>query len=436
MEIRVSEYNVINNGQTLVTRDLQKIIDLAYEKNAKLIFDKGIYLTAPLFLHSNMEVYFEDGLILLGTTNEEEIPLIDTRAAGINCKWYPAVLNIIDCDNVHIYGNGVIDGNGKYWWNKYWGEDMKGGSRAIYDKKGLRFLCDYDVKRPRNLLVQNSTNITVEDITSKESGFWNIHILYSNEVILNNIKVSSGALNSPSTDGIDIDSSYNVVVKNSTIECNDDSISIKAGRDMDGILTNIPSHDIKIINCKFLRGFGVTIGSEVSGGVYNVDIVDNSFINTDCGFRIKSSIVRKGFIKNISFKNIKMRNVKYAFHLYLNWNPAYSICKLPNGYNEEVTDIIKKLTQEVPSSIKNTVVSDIFIENVEADFDEDYQGISRAFNLEGFKDSPISNVNLNNVFIKAKEYGVLNYVSNIKYNNVTIDIVDKEDINNNVYDNR
>ena len=30
-----------------------------------------------------------------------------------------------------------------------------------------------------------------------------------------------------------------------------------------------------------------------------------------------------------------MTNVKYPFHLFLNWNPAYSYCSLPEGYTGE-----------------------------------------------------------------------------------------------------
>ena len=66
---------------------------------------------------------------------------------------------------------------------------MKGGYRKIYDEKGLRFAADYDCKRPRNLLVQNSSNVKIYDITSTSSGFWNIHILYSNDILIENVKI-------------------------------------------------------------------------------------------------------------------------------------------------------------------------------------------------------------------------------------------------------
>ena len=78
--------------------------------------------------------------------------------------------------------------------------------KILYDKKNLRFAADYDCKRPKNLLIQKSSNINIEDIILEDSGFWNLHILYSNNIKINNINIISEDEIGPSTDGIDIDS--------------------------------------------------------------------------------------------------------------------------------------------------------------------------------------------------------------------------------------
>ena len=372
--------------------NLQEKIDEAILKSSKLVIKKGLYETTPLFIKGALTLEFEEGATLLATTNEALYQNIKTRVAGIEMEWYPALLNVIGTSNVTIKGQGILDGNGPYWWNKYWGLDMKGGYRKIYDEKGLRFAADYDCKRPRNLLVQNSSNVKIYDITSTSSGFWNIHILYSNDILIENVKIKSEAINSPSTDGIDIDNS--------------------------------------IIN----KGFGVTIGSEISGGVYNVNISNLKYYNTDCGFRIKSSYPRKGYINDVKISNLEMTNVKYLFHMCLNWNPNYSICKMPPNYNGPIYPHYEVLTHETAGA--NTRVSDILIDNVNAYNTDDYKGISRIFNLEGFSDMPISNITFKNVKANAKEFGYLYFTKNINFIDCSFSASEAHFNENDDYDNR
>ncbi len=432
---KTSDIKIDNTGESIVTKELQYLIDEAAKVNGKVILKSGKYQTAALFLKSNIEFCIEENAILLGTTNEDLYYDVKTRVAGIEMDWYPGILNCDNAENVIISGKGIINGNGPYWWNKYWGEDQKSGMRQIYDAKGLRFACDYDCKRVRNVVISNSKNIELKDFTSTDSGFWNVHVLYSKDVVIDGIKIDSHGVHSPSTDGIDIDSSSNVIIKNCITNCNDDSICIKSGRDYDGIRVNRPCHDIIVENCTILAGFGVTIGSEVSGGVYNVILRNLKYKGTDCGFRIKSSFPRKGYIKDVLIENLEMINVKYPFHMYLNWNPNYSICTLPNDYKGIIPTHWKTLIAST-EGYENTKVENITIRNVKAFNEDNYAGISRAFNIEGYEDVPIENIILEDVMLSCKEYGIINYVKNIQFNNVSVSVSSSRDEKNDDYDNR
>ena len=209
--VRLKDFNIDSTGNVLVTDKIQEVLD--NDQNSTIVFDEGKYLVSSLFVKSNTKIVFENAC-LVATTDETKYPVLDTRVAGIEMPWYVGVLNIIDQENVEISGEGIIDGSGPYWWNKYWGNDMHGGMRAKYDKLGLRFACDYDCKRIRNVVVSNSKNIKLSDFSSVDSGFWNVHILYSNNVIVDNLNIKSDDEMSPSTDGINIDSSYDVEIKN------------------------------------------------------------------------------------------------------------------------------------------------------------------------------------------------------------------------------
>ena len=413
-----------------VTKEFQDLID-SLNTNETLYVYKGTYLVTNLFLKSNMTLKFEDGATLISNTSGI-YKNIYTRVAGINMEFYAAVLNVIDKENVKIIGKGIIDGKGEYFYNLYWGNDKKGGLRKEYDSKGIRFLADYDTNRVRNVLIQSSSNVEIEDIISKDSGFWNIHILYSNNIKVSKVVVDSPNENAPSTDGIDIDSSNNVLIENASITTNDDSIAIKSGRDADGIKTSIPSKNISINNCTINKGFGITIGSEVSGGIEDINISNIKYNNTDCGFRIKSSINRKGYIKNVNISNLSMNNVKYPIHINLDWNPLYSTNKMPEGFKGEMRKHYYKIIEEVDSNIENTNIDNINIDNLVCNS----KGIdSRAFDILGFKDQVITNFNINNSIFNTKELGRLQSVD-IKFNNVSlnIDLLNNKSLDE--YDNR
>lgn len=430
------ELKINNTGLLDVTKNIQELIDDVAAKKGVLVINKGTYLVSNLFLDNDMELVLEKGAVILATTKEENYKISKTRVAGIEMDWFLGIINCLDKKNVKISGEGIIDGNGSYWWEKYWGVDQKGGMRKEYDEKGLRFACDYDCMRPRNILISNSENVTIENITLRHSGFWNLHVLYSKNILIEGVNIESDNENSPSTDGIDIDSSCYVVIKKCITNCNDDSICIKSGRDSDGIRINKPSHNILITDCKINRGFGITIGSEVSGGISNVRIQNIEYNGTDCGFRIKSSLPRGGYIKDIFLENLYMHNVKYLFHIFLNWNPDYSICKLPLGYNGQIKESWKKLLEVSPGLNNKTAISNISIKNVCANYSSEYEGISRIFNIVGYSDKLIEGIAFENCDIKAKEYGIIEYVKRITFNNVSIDASTGHIAKNDSYDNR
>ena len=432
-EIRLKDFNIDNTGKSLVTKEIQKLLDDASGK--KIIFTEGKYLVSSLFVKSNTTLVLENNAVLIATTDEKEYPILNTRVAGIDMPWYVGILNVIDATNVRIEGSGAINGSGPYWWNKYWGKDMNGGMRQIYDKQGLRFACDYDCKRTRNVLVSNSSNIYLKDFSSIDSGFWNVHILYSNHVVVDNIHINSDDYMSPSTDGINIDSSSDVEVKNCTLAVNDDSICVKSGRDADGLRKNIASHDISIHDCEIKAGFGITLGSELSGGIYNVDVNNIKYEGTDCGFRIKSTKTRKGYIKNITVRNLEMIDVKYLFHFYLNWNPNYSNCKIPKTYKGVVPSYWNTLCEHVSSNIKDTIIENVEISNIKAYNTPGYMGISRCFNIEGFEHEPISKIKFRDMDVEVKEFGIIDY-ANVSFNNTSIRVLQKNNPLNDVYDNR
>jgi polygalacturonase len=211
------------DGTTNSTKAIQRAIDEASKKGGVVDFDKGVYLTGALFVKSNVHLRVDEGVTLTASQDEGEYPRKPTRVAGIEMEWMVALINVENAKNVRISGTGTIDGNGQKWWDKYW------NLRKEYEPKGLRWASDYDAERVRLMLISDSSDVTVENVSLKRSGFWTVQVLYSEYITVDGIKISDNG--GPSTDGVDVDSSRYVLIQNCDIDNNDDDICLKAGRD-------------------------------------------------------------------------------------------------------------------------------------------------------------------------------------------------------------
>ncbi|WP_316928398.1 glycoside hydrolase family 28 protein, partial [Sphingobacterium spiritivorum] len=243
-----------------------------------------------------------------------------------------------------ISGKGIINGQGKPFWDAYW------KLRSEYDKKGLRWIVDYDAQRPRTVIVDGSEDIIIRDVTLKQAGFWTVHLLYSSYVTVDGIIIKNNINGiGPSTDGIDIDSSKWIRIQNADIDCNDDNFCIKSGRDWDGLRVNRPTEYVLITDCISRKGDGlITFGSETSGGMRHIIARNLKAHGTKVGIRLKSARNRGGVVEDILLENIQMDSVRTAFEVTPNWNPSYSYSKLPAGYDiNKVPEHWKKMVTPV-----------------------------------------------------------------------------------------
>ena len=328
----VADFGARPDDPALASPAIQKAIDAAAQAGGgKVVFAKGTYLTGALFLKSNVELHLGEGVVLRAVPDDAAYPDIWSRVAGVEMQWPAAVVNVYGRTNVSVTGQGTLDGNGEYWWRKFWGEDRQGGMLKDYVARGLRWAVDYDCQRVRALLIYDSKDVKVSGITIERSGFWSLTMTYSEHVTVDGVIIRANiGGHGPSSDGIDIDSSREVLVQNCDIDANDDDICLKAGRDADGLRVNRPTENVVIRNCITRAGYGMfTIGSETSGGARNVQVSDMRAIGTKLGIHFKSAKIRGGVIENISIRDVTMENVERPLNFEMNWYPAYSLPTLP-----------------------------------------------------------------------------------------------------------
>ena len=413
---KVNKYGAkANDTLKTCTQSVQAAIDDCAKKGGGIVsFDPGVYVMGSVFVKSNVRLQIDKNVLLLGSQNFIDYPEIQTRIAGIETKWPAALINLIDVDNAMVSGEGVINARGRFCWDMYW------ELRKDYDKKGLRWVVDYDAKRVRTLLVQNATNVSLQGLTFKNAGFWTVQVLYSSYVSINGLIIKNNEDgHGPSTDGIDIDSSSWVLVENCDIDCNDDNFCIKSGRDWDGLRVNRPAEYIVIRKCIARRGAGlITLGSETSGGIKHVLATDLYAKNTDNGLRIKSAFTRGGTIEDIYFENSILDSVKNAYQFNLNWYPAYSYSELPKGYNiDSVPQHWKALLQKVLPVEKGIPhAKDIYVSNVKI------TNAGNAFVANGYEQSLLENFVFTNCTIQSASLGNLEFTKGWKYNNTLIDV--------------
>lgn len=416
-EFAATRYGAVGDGKTLNTPALQKAIDAAAQKGGVVTLAPGQYLTGALFLKKGVELRLAKGVTLLGSQDLKDYPERMTRVAGIEMLWPAALLNILDQDNVAITGEGTVDGQGKVFWDSYW------ALRKDYEPKGLRWIVDYDAKRPRLLVAANSSNVTIKGVTLQRSGFWTVHVLYSKNVTVDGITIRNNVGgHGPSTDGIDIDSSSYVLVQNSDIDCNDDNFCLKSGRDADGLRVNRPAEYIVIQNCVAGAGGGLfTCGSETSGGIRHVIARHLTAKGTGVGIRIKSALNRGGTVEDIKVDDIQLNGVGTAIQLTMNWNPAYSYSTLPADYTEATLPAHwKAMLTKVDPAQGLPHFRDVAISNVRV------QNAKTAISAEGQPNSLLENMRLDHVTMTAATAGGLSYAKDWTIKDVNITAQDNK----------
>lgn len=406
----------VADGKTLNTKAIQQAIDKCSAAGGGIVRIKaGKYLTGSLFIKSNVNFVLDEGAELMGSQNITDYPDIDTRVAGIEMKWPAALLNISGQSNAAITGKGLVNAQGKPFWDMYW------NLRKEYEPKGLRWIVDYDAKRPRTLLVTNSADVTIKGITLQQAGFWTVQLLYSNQVTVDGITIRNNVDgHGPSTDGVDVDSSTRILIQNCDIDCNDDDFCLKAGRDWDGLRVNRPTEYVVIRNCIARAGGGLlTLGSETSGGIRHVYATNLTGNGTGNGLNLKSATTRGGTIEDIHFENITLNNVGNAFQITLNWNPTYSYSKLPDGYDEKTLPPHwkKMLTKVEPASKGIPHFKDVYISNVKAT-------AKKAINAVGLAESQLENFQFKNVNIEAKTAGDIKFAQGWKWTDSNVNAAD------------
>lgn len=379
-------------------------------------------------LKSKVNLHAEKGALVLFTTDYDEYPLVRTWFEGESMWRAISPIFAEKADDIAITGEGIFDGNGEYWrpanknympepkWKEltarggrisddgtYWfpTEGALKGSRMMIQRGSLTEHEAQEIKvflRPVMVGLVNCKRVLISGPVFQNPPAWTLHPLMSEDITIANVKIFNEEW-AANADALDLESCKNAIIYNCLFDAGDDAITMKSGRNEEGRKRGIPTENVIASNCIVYSGHGgFVIGSEMSGGVRNIDVKHCTFIGTDNGLRFKSTRGRGGVVENIYISDINMINIRQDAILY----DLYYMVR-------------DKRSAAVPPVNEGTPqFRNIYMKNIVC------KGAKRAVLLQGLPEMMLKNISLENVTIEASTGIYCSDAELIKMKNVHI----------------
>nr|WP_136252037.1 glycoside hydrolase family 28 protein [Ningiella ruwaisensis] len=372
------------------------IISLVEQGGGRVVIPAGFwFVKGPIHFVSNMELHVsEDAHLQFSGGPHHYMPLVKTRWEGTECYNYSPFIYALACHNIALTGKGKIDGQGRDNFlilrpkQKPDQRLLRNMGRDGVPVEQRRFGPGHYL-RPHFVQFYECKQVLVDGPHLVDSPFWCIHPVYCDQVIVRNVKIDSRHVNS---DGVDPDSSTNVLVENCNFNVDDDGVAIKAGRDQDGWRVGRKSQNIVVRNCEYTgsKGGGMAIGSEMSGGVTDVYVENYKIPECRHMLYFKANNDRGGEIERIYIRNIRS---DYAETVIIFTNDYHSY----RGGN-------------YPTSFKNIVMEDVICERSKL-----------GIHVFGNETAPVKNVTLRDIEIKQSDVvAQVEHVENLVMDNVRV----------------
>ena len=408
--VRLTDFGGVGDGQTLNTEAFAKAMaHLASRGGGHLVVPEGLWLTGPIGLESNTDLHIESNAVIVMVADRTQYPIVDADYAGSPTRRHQSPVYARGMRNISITGGGVIDGNGDYWRmvKKYlmtenqWNKVIASGGVLSEDGKTwypTEELARGEDRRPDLIFLWECENVLLEGCTFENSANWNVHPLLCKNLIIKDVTIRNPWY-SCNGDALDVDSCTNVILVGSSIDCGDDAICIKSGKDKPGRDRGVPCENMLIDDCIVYHGHGgFTVGSEMSGGVRNIRMTNCRFIGTDVGLRFKSARGRGGVVEKIWIDNLFMKDIvsdAVSFSLYY---------MDKSGAAEQVFPVDETTPQ----------FRDIHIRNMMCN------GAARAMGFTGLPEMPVGDISIEGCRMSAGQGAVLRYCEDISFTDTQI----------------
>lgn len=308
----ILNYGAVADGKTINTIAIQKAIDAANKNSGgKVIFPKGNFLTGSIEMKNDVEIYLDEGAVLLGSTNPNDYKVIEMKGRPVSPRTDDnsqlALVLAYKADNISLSGKGVIDGQGRQLaLNIDSLIDLGLLVDKRYDKVNRR---PSETVRPKLFRFSECNVVKISSLKIQNAACWGLSFELCSQLTINNIALTNRAY--WNNDGMDITDCQNVRITNCNVNAADDGICLKS---------YYPGHSndsIYIADCTIRSSASaVKFGTASYGGFKNVTIERIKIFDT---FRsaIALESVDGGTIENIDIRNITAVNTGNAIFIRL-----------------------------------------------------------------------------------------------------------------------
>jgi beta-xylosidase/polygalacturonase len=382
-----ADYNIVSYGAksdttVLSTVALQKAIDdCSKAGGGRVMVPTGNYKIGSIVLKSNVHLYLEQGATLYGSTDlKDYLPM---KSDYVSLRTQTTTIQLIYADkvrNVIIDGYGTIDGRGRAFMKLSWNDE--------------------GITRPHLLRFIQSEDITVRDITLRNSGCWMQHYLACDRLKIEGIKVFNR--NNYNNDALDLDGCHEVIVHRMISDSDDDGITLKSTSPR--LCENIRISDCVVSShCN-----AVKLGTETNGGFRNISISGivvkpsndqasqffgaPSKIGTSA---ISLEIVDGGVLENVNVSGFSVEGTESPIFIRLgNRARGYRLREATKGLSGNGND--DTITELIPINHVGRI-SGVQLENIQI-----RNAGSMGCSITGLPSHPVENIWLSNISIHHK----------------------------------
>ncbi len=406
--VNIVDFGAKEGGKFKNTTAINTAIKQLSERGGgTVVVPPGKWLTGPIVLLSHINLHVEEGAELLFSQDfDDYLPAVLTNWEGSEVYAYSPFIYAYKQENIAITGKGILNGQGKPWWEQRRKENFKSSEVIRKMNENEVPVAERRFDNLENFLPPvffgplYCKNILLEGVTFKYGAFWTINPSFCDNIIARGLYVLTNGDygDTPNGDGINPNSCSNVLIEYNTLDTGDDCITIKSGRDKDGRRIGMPCKNILIRHNTGLQGHGgIVIGSEMSGGVENVYAHDCRFNGTDRVIRIKTARGRGGYVKNCWFKDISADTIEQE---------AIRINMMYTGGDRLPAQGVDAGTP---------VIENLHYENITCDFAK-----RNVIQIVGIPEMPVQNVTLKNIALKGRTGIAISDAKNITLDNLSI----------------
>ncbi len=310
-DYEITDFGAVGDGTTDALPAIRAAIEKASaDGGGRVVLPEGTWLSeGPVHLASNIDLHVSEGATLLfGTDTDDYLPVVRTRWEGTELNGYSPLIYAAEVHDVAITGSGTIDGNEDSQFHA-WKEQEKPDQLRLrqmgFDGVPVeeRVFGKGTFLRPSAIQFFHAERVLLEDYRVTNSPFWINHLVYTDQATVRGLDVDSHRANN---DGIDVESSTDVLIEENRFRTGDDSVVVKSGRDLDGRTIARPSENVVIRRNDMGGEDGIALGSEMSGGIKGVYFTDNVLRDGASAIRFKGNLDRGGTVEKIRVSNMEI----------------------------------------------------------------------------------------------------------------------------------